>query len=700
MMQDSKPRLRVGIVGAGYVSKHHIRALRTLEWVEIAGVADVNVDAARAVAADFGIPTAVDSLAKLLPLGLDAVYVLTPPATHHMLAIEALEAGCHVLVEKPLAESVADCDAMIAMARARGRVLAVNHSDRLDPIVLAALDEVRAGACGELIGVDFYRGSDYAPYAGGTRTGVYRKGSYPFQDIGVHGLYLLEAFLGRIEALDIDYRSVLHDPNFLFDDWQAVARCERGFGRLHLSWAARPMQNRLIIQGTRGTIEVDRFLQTLTVNRALPGPKFIGMVLNGILGSLRRAFSVCATVTRFALKKLPPSPGIYAGAIDFARAVADGRAPATSAEEGRRIVALMESVSRRADGEAAHVFAQRLKELPPADVLVTGAGGFLGGALLRRLVAEGKAVRVLVRRPIGWVADLPHVQTVIGDLGDPEIVDHAIAGTRVVYHVGAAMRGAPEQFRAGTTVAVGNVIESCLRHGTERLIYVSSLSVMDHAGRPRKRVLREDSPYEPHPSRRGLYTQSKLEAERAVIEAIERRGLRAVIIRPGQIFGPGAERVPPNGVIALAGRWFLVGSGALPLPLVYVDDVVDALAQAGERAGAIGKIFNVVDTTPISQNEYLEACRAKVGIGVKRVPRWVMLGVAAGVEVLGKLLRRDVPLSRYKIRSLRPLANFDVSAAKTALGWQPRVGARAGLERTFGSTETREPARPLAPATD
>ena len=687
MKVPSRKRIKIGIVGAGYVSKHHISALRTLDFVEIVGIADLNLEAAQSMAAQFNIPVACSRLAELADAKPDAVYILTPPSTHGALAIEALESGCHVFVEKPMAESLAECDAMIAKAEEKGLIVSVNHSDRLDPIVKAALARVQSGSCGDLVAVDFLRGSEYAPFAGGKRSGPYRKGSYPFQDIGVHGLYLLEAFLGNIEALQVDYRSIAGDPNFLFDDWHAVARCARGIGRLHLSWVARPMQNRLIIQGTRETIEVDRFLQTMTVSRLFPGPKFIGMVLNAFLGAIRRAFAVCWSVLRFALKRLPPSPGIFAGAIDFASAVAEGRMPAVSADEGRRMVALMEPVSGRADAEADEIFAARLQPLKPVDSLVTGANGFLGSALLKRLVADGEKVRVLIRRPAAWIADIPGVQVVIGDLGDPDCVDHAISGVRTVYHVGATMRGGVESFRAGTTVAVRNVIESCLQHKTERLVYVSSMGVMQHAGRQDGQVMKEDSQYEQRPELRGLYTQTKLDAELAVLDAIDKRDLPAVVIRPGQIFGPGAEAVPPNGVIALAGRWILVGGGKLPLPLVYVDDVIDALLLAGISEDATGKTFNIVDTSIVTQNEYIDACRETLTgkARMMRLPTWFMLVAAFGVELLGKMLRRDVPLSRYRVRSLQPLANFDTSAAKNILHWEPRVGSKAGLAKTFGS---------------
>lgn len=141
----------------------------------------------------------------------------------------------------------------------------------------------------------------------------------------------------------------------------------------------------------------------------------------------------------------------------------------------------------------------------------------------------------------------------------------------------------------------------------------------------------------------------------------------------------------PNGVIGLAGRWVAVGSGAQRLPLVYIDDVVDALIQAETAEGARGRVFNIVDTSPVTQDDYLLRAQAKLGSELKRlrVPTWMFMGLGWGVELLGKVLKRDVPLTRYRVRSLRPLANFDTTAAREQLGWTPRVGVEQGLKTTF-----------------
>ena len=681
-------KLRIAIIGAGYVSRYHIAALRRLDFVDIVGICDLDGDAARALAATFNIDFVTSNVAELATRQPQAMYVLTPPSSHCRLTLQALDMGCHVFVEKPMAESVAECDTMIDRAREKGLVLSVDHSDHFDPVIMQALKLVQSGACGEVMAVDVLRSSDYPPYAGGPLPGMVSQGSYPFRDLGVHGLYVLESFLGKIDHLEVRYRATGKAPNLQFDEWQASAECAHGIGRLLLSWNVRPMQNRLIVHCTQGVIEADRFLQICRVRRVLPGPKFIGIVMTAFMTALRDVFRVPWNVLRFATGRLRSSPGIQRGAEEFARALHEGRSPPISAEEGRRPIELMESVCAQADAERTRELGGRITPLEPVDALVTGAAGFLGRSLVAALRARGQRVRVLVRRASADVKQTSDLQVVIGDLGDPRIVEHAVNGARIVYHVGAAMRGGPRDFEAGTIWGTRNVVAACLKHHTQRLVYVSSLSVLDHAGRDPAVAMTESSRFEPYPERRGAYTQTKLTAEAMVSDAIRDHALAAVILRPGQIVGPGAERVTPNGTLAIAGRWIAVGSASQTLPLVYVDDVADALLLAAEVPTATGQIINLVDPTTITQGEYLDRVKGKLGneLRLVRLPTGVFMLLAWGVEMLGKMLGRNVPLTRYRVRSLRPLANFDISAARSKLGWEPRVGLRRGLDTMFAIT--------------
>ncbi|MBX3710754.1 MAG: NAD-dependent epimerase/dehydratase family protein [Lysobacter sp.] len=687
MTSQASRKLRVAVVGAGYVATHHLAALSQLDFVEIVGLCDSNRVAAEALAARFKVGQVAASLAELADATPNVVYVLTPPASHATLAIQAMDMGCHVLVEKPMADSAADCEAMLAKAKATGLTLGVNHSDLFDPVLMQALDTAKSGAIGDVLSVDIIRNSEYPPYAGGPLPGQVKQGSYPFRDLGVHGFYTIEAFLGPIAQAEVQYQSRGADPNLGFDEWQARAQTATGVGRLLLSWNARPMENRLFVRGTKGTIEVDRFTQTCRVHRVLPGPKFIGILLNAFFSAVKDSVRIPLNVLRFATGRLKPSPGIRMGAEAFARAVHRGEAPPFTAEDGLRIARLLDPLCAEPDHQRLAQLEARYTALPPADALVTGAAGFLGKAVVAALRAQGRTVRVLVRRPVAAYRDDEGMQTVIGDLGDPRIVDHAVAGAAVVYHVGAAMRGGPRDFEAGTIWGTRNVLDACRKHATTRLVYVSSMSVFDHAGRRSGDVLTEDYRFEPHPQLRGAYTQTKLTAEQMVADAIVKEHLPAVILRPGQIFGPGAEQVTPNGTIALAGRWIAIGSGAQALPLVYRDDTVDALLLAGTSLQALGRIFNLVDTDSVDRGTYLRRCKAKLGTSLKLMwmPEWVFMCLAIGVELLGKALKRDVPLTRYRVRSLRPLANFDTTAAREVLGWTPRIGVKRGLDITFGA---------------
>ncbi len=682
--------IRVGIVGAGYVSAYHLRALTRVHGVTVVGIADPNQAAARQAAATFGIPAVCRSLEKLAEAKPDVVHILTPPALHGELAVRAMQLGCHVFVEKPMAETVEECDRMIEAAQATGRVLSVNHSARMDPVVLRALELVRRGALGEVLAAHFFRNSDYPSYAGGAMPAFYGRGGYPFADLGAHGLSLLEAFLGAVTRVEVRYRSTGRDPHLFFDEWHAVVEAERGRGAMYLSWNARPMQNELVIHGTRGRLHVDCYLQTLSLHRTLPAPKPIQRMLGTALVALGQLYRVPLNAIKFLTGRLAPNPGIGVSVRRFYEALAAGGPPPVSAEEGRRIVCLIEQAGREADAAKARAFAPPLRAgfasspaaVPPR-ILVTGASGLLGGALLGRLRQRGETVRLLLRRPAPALAADPQIDVVYGDLGDPEAVDRAVRGVELVYHVGAATGGRRAAFEAGTIWGTKNVVAACLRHGVKRLVYVSSVGVLDHAGHRPGTPIDETAALEPRPALRGFYTQAKLNAERIVLDAIRQQGLPAVILRPGQIFGRGAEQFAPTGTITFGGRWFVVGDGRLPLPLVYVDDVVDALLLAAQRDGVLGSTFHIVDPADgLMQHDYIDACRRLAGpqLRVSYVPRPVLMAAAILAGVVSRLTKVHLPLSLYRLRSSRPLGPFDGRAAREVLGWTPRIGARRGLD--------------------
>jgi predicted dehydrogenase/nucleoside-diphosphate-sugar epimerase len=676
---------RVGLVGAGYVSQYHLRALKKLSKVKIVGIADFDHDRASMVASIAEVKGVFRSLREMAAAeSPDVVHILTPPSSHCAIALEALDLGCHVFVEKPMALSETDCDQMIAKAAETRRILSVNHSARFDPALQKGLEAVRSGRIGDVLAVEYVRSSEYPPFGGGALPEHFRAGGYPFRDLGVHALYVIEAFLGEISHVEGSFRSTGRQIHLKFDEWHAKVTCARGSALIYLSWNALPMQNSIVVHGTAGRIIVDSFLETCKIERALPGPKAVSLIWNSTVGAAALAANVGVNAVRFATGNIGPSPDIQRSITEFYSALSKGTHPPVSAEEGRRIVAWVEKIARPADELISR--SEPTSDRRPAQVLVTGAGGFLGRRLVDALLEGGRSVRALVRRPSNTLPDHLLLRLTYGDLGQPEVVDAAMDGIETVFHVGATTNGGLEDYQCGTIWGTQNVVEAALRHHVKKIVHVSSLGILDYVRLPEGSSVDEHSPLEQFPDQRGYYAKTKLQAEQIILGGVA-RGLNAVLVRPGQIFGPGAEHVAPYGVFSLGRRWIVMGRGQMELPLIYVDDVVDALIKAADAPTAPGEIVQVVDDQKITQREYISVCMKKLQpLRASYMPMPLLYGAAVMLEVLGRALGRSVPLTRYRLRALKGHLRFDCTAASRQLGWKPRTGVAEGMKITFGNS--------------
>jgi len=657
------------MVGAGNICEFHVAAVQALPDVELVGVTDLDAARAERAASDWGT-AAYPSLRALVDAGANVIHVLTPPSGHAAVALEAIELGCHVLVEKPLAESADDARRIGAAARAKGVVATVDHSLLYDPQAKLALDHVRAGALGDIVGVDIFQASEYPPFEGGQLPPWYRDAAYPWRDIGVHCMYLIQELLGAIEDVDAEWTSRGGDRNLAFDEWRALVRCERGIGQFHLSWNVRPQQSQIIIQGTRGVTRVDLFAMFQGRRAATPLPKAAERVVNAYKESLRPLVEVPRSVWKFLRKEIQPFQGVRSYVADFYARLEAGEPPAVAIEDAAVIVDWIEKVARVAETEHAGRLS-RFTVSDRADFLVTGASGALGSAVIARLLADGRTVRALVRRAPEPSVD--GVEYVIGNLGDPDVVDRAVRGVERVIHAGAAMAGGWPEHYGATVVGTANVIDACRRHEVRQLVHISSMSVVDMAGAIGGGPVDENSPLEPRAEERGAYTRAKLEAEQQVTAAAD-AGLPCVILRPGILFGGGIPLM--NGSIArrAGGRWIILGDGRLALPLVHMDDTVDAIIAAVDRELVSGEIIQLIGPEQPTQNEVLAAVHADDK--QLRVPRPVVFALGKFSEYPLGALGRPSPLAVYRLKSALAPLTYESNRARRLLGWQPKVGVR------------------------
>lgn len=328
-MQDFDiPKLRLAVVGCGAVAKiHHLPAIALSERVEAAVLVDADAGRARALAEQFGVPEVATDF-RGLPGRVDAAVVALPNSLHAPVSIDLLRRGVHVLVEKPMAMTVRECDEMIAAAEDGHAVLAVGLDFRFFDGSLFVRDLFRDGLLGEVRRFDMRQGViPRWPFATDFLLKKETAGGGVLADFGVHVLDLLLWWLG--EWADVEY----------WDDAQGgiESDCEMrltmrsgAVGTVEIS-RTRNLRNTCVFEGERARLEVGVWD---------PDPE-IKLILGGsevhLSGRARREESAALSFTDVFVRQID----------DFAAAIRERREPFVPGREGRRSQELIEECYAR-----------------------------------------------------------------------------------------------------------------------------------------------------------------------------------------------------------------------------------------------------------------------------------------------------------------------------------------------------------------
>ena len=318
--------------------------------------------------------------------------------------------------------------------------------------------------------------------------------------------------------------------------------------------------------------------------------------------------------------------------------------------------------------------------------LVTGGGGFLGLAIVRRLRQRGAEVRSFSRHGHGAL-DALSVEQRAGDLADAAAVASAMEGCDTVFHVAAkpGIWGDYEEYHRPNVVGTQNVIAACRAHGVRRLVYTSSPSVV-FDGRDMEGV-DESVPYpaefEAH------YPKTKAMAERLVREANDAQ-LATVSLRPHLIWGPGDNHLLPRLVArARAGQLARIGSRPNLIDTVHVDNAADAHLLAADRLApaspVAGKVYFISQGEPVPMWDMVNRLLLAAGAPpvTRTVPVWLALALAWVFEAKHKVTGNpgEPRLTRFVVHELSTAHWFDISAARRDLGYSPGVSIAEGLDR-------------------
>lgn len=306
--------MKAALVGTGRVATQHLSCVSSLPGVTLGGVCDLSPAAAAATAERFGAPAFTDVGAMLAQVSPDVVHITTPAPTHFDLARRALEAGAHVLVEKPVAGSTDEVATLLELARANGRILVEDLNYVWDPAVVEVRDLVADGTLGAVRHVEVSIALDL--FAAGSR---YRDRDSPHpaldhpagvvSEFVTHLASLAHVFIGPHTGVDTVWRRT--GPDGEIGELRALVQAQRATAALSFSATSQPDDFTVRVTGTHMRASARLFDRRLTLTRPPPRarPRPIGSLANDLGESVAAARAGLAAL----YEKLAGGPGSYAG---------------------------------------------------------------------------------------------------------------------------------------------------------------------------------------------------------------------------------------------------------------------------------------------------------------------------------------------------------------------------------------------------
>jgi predicted dehydrogenase/nucleoside-diphosphate-sugar epimerase len=607
-LSSTVPRvLRIGLIGAGKMGMHHLRAIRRIPNAIVVGIADPLVTRetfAGLLPDDARLVTDADGL--LNDVHPDVVHIVTPPDTHASLAMRALHAGCHVYVEKPFTPTRAEASAVLELAAERRLLVCAGHQCLFERPAVAARETLPA--LGRLVHAESYFSFR-----------MVRRTITPanqVRDLLPHAVYPLVDQLRLGTGLSVAPISVSSVEAYPDGDVYALLRLGDCTGILIVTLRGRPVEQYQHLVGTNGWMRADYIAQSATTllgTGAGPGV---------LITPYRRAFQTLTGATAGFSRLIFGGNGAYAGLellIErFYQSIMAGAAPPIAPRAildtvhiCERIGTMLADAERAADLAARDRLVEAEHALPPAApdrmVVVTGGTGLLGRRVAEELRYAGIRVLMLARRMPRWTARVPGVDYTLVDLAagvDPSL----LKGAAAVVHCAAETAGGKSEHERNSIGATRNMLEAAARAGVTRFVHVSSLAVLK-PGSSVRRPLDEHSPVDGG-LERGPYVWGKAESELFVRRRGAQMGVDVKIVRLGPLVDYRSFQAPGRLGREL-GPWFIaIGGKRTPLSVCDVGTAARVLRSYVQDFPAAPPMLNLVETPAPTRGELAARVKA------------------------------------------------------------------------------------------
>ncbi|MCC7181499.1 MAG: Gfo/Idh/MocA family oxidoreductase [Acidobacteria bacterium] len=666
--------LRVGLIGAGKMGRHHLKAIAASGVATVVGIADPAAskeDLEELLPADaVVVGSPIELFERARP---DVVHIVTPPGSHAELAEEALRAGCHVYIEKPFTPTRSEAEAVLSLAAERGLKVCAGHQVLFEAPALAVWDALPE--IGRMVHIESYfsfkmvrrtitpadQVKDILPHAVYPVVDLIRAGSgITDQPIEVVGM-----------SLDADGEAY------------ALLRLGKVTAVVMVTLNGRPVEQYQVIVGSNGSLRPDYIGGGMA---KLVGP---GTGPGVLLTPYRRAFRTVTGTTRGVTRLLAGGsyPGLRMLVRRFYQSIREGTAVPLSPQSILDTVAICEHIGSAldyAERESEAMAEDRLRQqetmlsaLDPGRpmVLLTGGSGLLGRRVAVELRRAGFGVRVVARRVPPFSRRVPGVQYVSGDLGrgvDPALLQ----GIGAVVHAAAETAGGKQDHQRNSIDATRNLIEAAAGAGVKDFVHISSIAVLK-TSREVGRALDETAPLDAGTMARGPYVWGKAESEVLAQRLGAERGLRVKVIRPGPLVDYDAFSPPGRLGRELGPAFVAIGPRNGALSVCDVSTAARVIRSYLEDFDQAPPMLNLVESPPPRRRDLLDRYLAgRPDLWTLWFPAVVLRGLSGPLKLvqrlaLGSKQPVDVAAAFASERYKTDLAAAVIARAEALAGTRP-----------------------------
>ena len=315
-------------------------------------------------------------------------------------------------------------------------------------------------------------------------------------------------------------------------------------------------------------------------------------------------------------------------------------------------------------------------------ILVTGATGFLGTALVTELVKRDQPVRILVRDEKKAREQFGEAVTIVtGDITDTAQVQRAVDGVTIIYHLAGRLYhpSVPTALYCQTHVeGTRTLLNACQGQSqVQRIVHCSTTGVHGVTG---KTPAAEDALFAPT----NPYEATKLEGELLALKAYKEQGLPISVIRPGLVYGPRDLHLLGFFSSIKKGLFRVIDGGNALLHPVYIDDMVSAFLLCAERPRAIGRSYNIAGERPVTIRELATAIANSLDKQLPKgsIPLWLANLASDIFAITPGMKGESAPLTRSRVKFLTHSRVYSICRAKTELGYAPQIELEEGMRRT------------------